>query len=108
MKTKTYTLNQIRVLAQGWENDLIKAINNDAPTEQIRLCSAQADLWRVRLIVAQEEHEQSGKTAWIYEVGDDRPTALHYAWVALGVVFCISMVPFIVEAIVWVASVWGL
>ena len=108
MKVKTYTLNQIKVMAHGWETDLIKAINSDAPTEQIRLCSAQADLWRGRLMTAQDECEQLGKVEWTYEVGDDRPTALHYAWVALGVVFCISMIPFIVEAIVWVASVWGL
>ena len=107
MSTKTYTLNQIKVMAHGWETDLITAINSDAPPEQIRLCSAQADLWRVRLIIAQEEHKQSGKVEWTYEV-QDTPTTVQYAWVALGVVVAVCSIPFIVEAIVWVASVWGL
>ncbi len=108
MTTKTYTLNQLRVLAVGYEQQLCKAIINNAPIEQITELSKSSDLWRSRLIIAEEEREQLGKIEWIYEVGDDRPTALHYAWVALGVVFCISMIPVIVEAIVWVASVWGL
>ena len=107
MQTKTYTLNQIRVLAQGWENDLIKAIKSDAPTEQIRICSAQADLWRVRLMVAEEECTKQNKVEWTYEV-QDTPTVRQYAWVALGVVVAVCSIPFIVEAIVWFASVWGL
>ena len=107
MKTKTYTLNQIKVMAHGWETDLIKAINTDADRERIRLCSAQADLWRVRLMVAEEECTKENKVEWTYEV-QDTPTVRQYAWVALGVVVAVCSIPFIVEAIVWVASVWGL
>jgi hypothetical protein len=108
MKTKTYTLNQLRAMAIGWEQQLCKAIVEDAPIEQITEMSKSADLWRSRLIVAEEERKQLGKIEWTYEVGDDRPTALHYAWVALGVTVAVCSIPFIVEAIVWVASVWGL
>lgn len=108
MSTKTYTLNQLRAMAIAHEQQLCKAIVEDAPIEQITEMSKSADLWRGRLMTAQDECSQTNKVEWTYEVGDDRPTALHYAWVALGVVFCISMIPFIVEAIVWVASVWGL
>lgn len=107
MKVKTYTLNQIRMLAQGWENDLIKAIKSDAPTEQIRICSAQADLWRVRLMVAEDECSRLNKVEWTYEVRDT-PTVRQYTWVALIVVAGVCSLPLIVEAIVWVASVWGL
>lgn len=107
MTTKTYTLNQIRVLAQGWENDLIKAIKSDAPTEQIRLCSAQADLWRERLMVAEDECTRLNKIEWTFEV-QDTPTTVQYAGVALCVVLAVCSLPLVVEAIVWVASVWGL
>jgi len=107
MKTKTYTLNQLRALAIGWEQQLCKAIVEDAPIEQITEMSAKSDLWRVRLMVAEEECEQFGKVEWTYEV-QDTPTVRQYAWVALGVVVAVCSIPFIVEAIVWVASVWGL
>jgi hypothetical protein len=107
MKTKTYTLNQLRAMAIGWEQQLCKAIVEDAPIEQITEMSKSADLWRGRLIVAEEECTKNHKVEWTYEV-QDTPTTVQYAWVALGVVVCVGMIPFIVEAIVWVASVWGL
>jgi len=107
MKTKTYTLNQLRAMAIGHEQQLCKAIVEDAPIEQITEMSKTADLWRGRLMTAQEECEQSGEVEWTYEV-QDTPTVRQYAWVALGVVVAVCSIPFIVEAIVWFASVWGL
>ena len=107
MSTKTYTLNQLRAMAIGWEQQLCKAIVEDAPTEQITEMSAKSDLWRVRLMVAEEECEQFGKVEWTYEV-QDTPTVRQYAWVALGVVVAVCSIPLVVELVVWVASVWGL
>ena len=107
MKTKTYTLNQLRAMAIGWEQQLCKAIVEDAPIEQITEMSKTADLWRGRLIVAEEECTRLNKVEWTYEV-QDTPTVRQYAWVALGVVWGVGMIPWIVELIVWVASVWGL
>lgn len=107
MKTKTYTLNQLRAMAIGHEQQLCKAIVEDAPIEQITEMSKTADLWRGRLIVAEEECTRLNKVEWTYEV-QDTPTVRQYAWVALGVVVAVCSIPFIVEAIVWVASVWGL
>ena len=69
--------------------------------------SKTADLWRGRLIVAEEECTRLNKVEWTYEV-QDTPTVRQYAWVALGVVVAVCSIPFIVEAIVWFASVWGL
>jgi len=106
MSTKTYTLNQLRALAIAHEQQLCKAIVEDAPIEQITEMSKSADLWRDRLMTAQDECSQTNKVEWTYEV-QDTPT-VQYAWVALGVVVAVCLIPFIVEAIVWVASVWGL
>jgi len=107
MTTKTYTLNQLRALAIAHEQQLCKAFIADAPVDQIKQLAATSDMWRVRLMVAEEECEQFGKVEWTYEV-QDTPTTVQYAWVALGVVVAVCSIPFIVEAIVWVASVWGL
>ena len=107
MKTKTYTLNQLRAMAIGWEQQLCKAIVEDAPIEQITEMSKSADLWRGRLIVAEEECTKANKVEWTYEV-QDTPTTVQYAWVALGVVVAVCLIPLVVELIVWVASVWGL
>lgn len=107
MTTKTYTLNQLRALTIGWEQQLCKAILEDAPIEQITEMSKTADLWRDRLTVAEDECTRLNKVEWTYEV-QDTPTVRQYAWVAFVVVLAVCSIPFIVEAIVWVASVWGL
>jgi hypothetical protein len=107
MTTKTYTLNQLRAMAIAHEQQLCKAIVEDAPIEQITEMSKSADLWRGRLIVAEEECTRLHKVEWTYEV-QDTPTTVQYALVALGVTVAVCSIPFIVEAIVWVASVWGL
>ena len=106
MSTKTYTLNQLRTVAIAHERQLCKAIVEGAQIEQITMLSVQSDLWRGRLMTAQDECEQFGKVEWTYEV-QDTPTTVQYAWVALGVVWGVGMIPWIVELIVWVASVWG-
>lgn len=107
MSTKTYTLNQLRAVAIAHEQQLCRAIVGEAPVDQIKQLAATSDLWRVRLMVAEDECSQTNKVEWTYEV-QDTPTTVHYAWVALGVVVAVCSIPLIVEAIVWVASVWGL